>query len=1300
MKRILVYLLALLGLLSMAITVNAGPPAAPFPPTPTPEPVESQVERQVEQAVLAAAAGQREQVLGLLVNDVQVESIQLSADQTQAAAWLAMVDPESGSPVPAEPGLALAQYTDEGWQVTLPADPGWVDLLKAAPGEMLSDEVKLAWLDMFQTEQVNLPAAPIRGYLLPWAAGQTVWLSQSVLHDKYIPSGSAHFAFDFYVPNTMFRLYASRPGIVWRAKWDVPNFDDSGVGNYLVLQDNTTSPVTYQLYLHLAKDSIPPVLRQQGATVVRGQFIGLADDTGQSTGHHLHFQVHTNPNSYWGTAVDITFDDVDINGGRPRVDGPYYSDKPYCKSTDVCTSFRSAYVSGNQVAGDIVPPTGGLLEPLTGAQVKTQRLRIEAWASDEGSGLDKARLIAFFNDSWREIGGEYTTNLFSLDWDMCAIGVPDGPVSLAVQAWDKEGNPSFGLPGLTHFTKDYQCAPPPPACTPAANQVALFAGTDFTGACTLLGVGEYSNSTSFGALGDDNVASVQVGANVLATLYSDANYAGRGSTLAANDANLADNPVGADRATSLRVRARSDPPRKPETLIAPQNGATLTAGSTVIFSWRDPGGATGFQAQLLKDGALLKTSPWMADPYWLPQDLSLAAGSYSWNVRARNCAQEACQTDWSAASGFSVTAGSPPASSVTAPFSDSVEGGANGWTVTGLWNRLNDSSRAHGGSYSWYYGSPSSWDYRDGSPNSGDLTSRPITIPSGGYALRFWYRATTEVPELHWDQRWVQISADGGPFTNVLQLYDDAPAYWLNATVDLSAYAGKTIRVRFHFAALDGAFNGYEGWFIDDIEIKSLAIPACGDGGNAPANAISLSYGQSTNQTLCPSGDVDYFRFEGTAGDRIVADIDSNPNSPPPDLDLILFLLDGDGSSVLAMHDDEIAGKAVDPRLGYTLRRSGTYYLKARLWSHPSGGGEAYSYTLHLLKDGQSPTASFTSPASGGYLANLNTLRVSASDAGSGISRVVFTYHGPDWMGGKWETLGTDVDGSDGWSYPFDASALGEQGGLAFFAHVYDWAGNWTGALAWNLGIDRSPPVTALQPLAGTPDSTAILLQWTASDNLSGLASLNLQYKRGTSSWADHSPNPPGSATEAWFVGDAGQGYGFRMRGVDLAGNLESYPSQAETNTTIPSAAALCSTLDPWEGASGDNSPATATAVQVGRPAEKHNFCNPLSAGRLNDEDWVRFSVRSGQLYILRAVPLHASTGAILELHAADGTTLLAQGSAAAFGQVAQIKWISDRESQVYLRARHLDGRVIGSAVSYMLEIREDYRTYLAIVGR
>jgi hypothetical protein len=282
----------------------------------------------------------------------------------------------------------------------------------------------------------------------------------------------------------------------------------------------------------------------------------------------------------------------------------------------------------------------------------------------------------------------------------------------------------------------------------------------------------------------------------------------------------------------------------------------------------------------------------------------------------------------------------------------------------------------------------------------------------------------------------------------------------------------------------------------------------------------------------------------------------------------------------------------------------------------------------------------------------------------------------------------------------FDASSLPEQPGLAFFAHVFDWAGNWTGAGAWNLGVDRTPPITALQPFTGSPDSTAVLLHWSAADNLSGLGSFNLQSQQGAGPWTGLSPDPGGLESQAWFVGSPGLGYGFRMRGVDQVGNSESYPAVAEISTALPSATALCPVFDASEGAGGDNSPGTAGLIQVGPLPKTHNFCNPLSANRLNDEDWVRFSVIPGQFYILRAEPLHAGAGAILELYASNGTTLLAQGSAAGFGQSAQIKWTSDRQGQVYLRVRHLDGRVIGSAVSYRLDAREDFRTYLAFVER
>ncbi len=274
-----------------------------------------------------------------------------------------------------------------------------------APIEVLSDSEKEYWLLINQESTENIPAAPLTGYLLPWPNGLTRKLSGSVSHDSYIPSGNSHYAFDFYLSGLMWNIHASKAGTVWRWKDDIANNSTESPGNYIVIKDSAS---TYQLYMHLAQNSIPAELKAVGAPVQQGQFIGIADDTGASTGHHLHFMVHTNPDSYWGTSVDIVFGDVPINGGRPRLkrlDIPNYNDEPYCwpnakfpdKPKDECSQFQESYVSGNvYYYVDTTPPIGALTAPVFGANVASQSVTIKGWASDSGVGLKSAQIRAYF----------------------------------------------------------------------------------------------------------------------------------------------------------------------------------------------------------------------------------------------------------------------------------------------------------------------------------------------------------------------------------------------------------------------------------------------------------------------------------------------------------------------------------------------------------------------------------------------------------------------------------------------------------------------------------------------------------------------------------------------------------------------------------------------------------------------------------------------------------------------------------------------------------------------------------------
>ena len=676
MNRKLVFVFFIIFTSIFLVVYSISTTAAPPPPGSNNE----EEKERIKEAVLQAIDGQREFVLGYLLNDVQITNIELTQDETAGVIFLELIDPETGEVLPTEPGLAFAILTDGEWEIVLPTDPGWIDLVESAPQELLTDDVKISFAEMYHTE-IQTADATYSGYLLPWDAGRTVYLSQSTGHDRYIPSGSAHYSFDFYISKTMYQLRAAKAGTVWRARWDVSNGNDDDMGNYLVLKDESTSPTTYQLYLHLAKDSIPQELRTNGTYVPQGQFIGVADDTGKSTGHHLHFHVHTNPNSYWGTSVDITFQDVDINGGRPRRE----SDLEYCtRPGDVCNQFRNSYVSQNVAPGDTIPPIGDLFDPGIGLQVTSNAVNFDGWAFDEDSGINSSRLMAYFDNTWHEVGDEMPGSTFSGNWDMCGDGVPDGPVSLALKIRDNAGNYSTGLPGLTHILKDYNCSQSPIACAPGADQIAVYTSSDFQEICQVLGIGGYSQLIPDV---DINIESIQTGTNVFAEVFSDVNYSGRMDSIHQDDSDLDDNPVRGDQIRSIKVTPKSSPLLAPQSLIYPLPGQQFASRDSISFSWRYSGPGNEFQVYLdvPPDG---KYSDWLPTTYWIADNFLLPEGTYSWKVRTRSCPDSTCMSPWSEAADFEITAAPPGLLSTSAPFSDALESGPANWSSTGLWNLL------------------------------------------------------------------------------------------------------------------------------------------------------------------------------------------------------------------------------------------------------------------------------------------------------------------------------------------------------------------------------------------------------------------------------------------------------------------------------------------------------------------------------------------------------------------------------------------------------------------------------------
>jgi hypothetical protein len=261
--------------------------------------------------------------------------------------------------------------------------------------------------------------------------------------------------------------------------------------------------------------------------------------------------------------------------------------------------------------------------------------------------------------------------------------------------------------------------------------------------------------------------------------------------------------------------------------------------------------------------------------------------------------------------------------------------------------------------------------------------------------------------------------------------------------------------VRFYFATLDSAFNAYRGWFIDDFSVTAAAPPYCSDNDNDPFQGLIIAYGSSTSATICPPGDVDYYKFQGIAGDQIGVWTEAQVDGSP--LDTYISLLDIDGHSILVENDDQILYERSDSALHYKLSRTGTYYLKVRSWDNPSSGGNSYTYQLHLVNDSQDPAAAFVFPQEGESISpELIMLRVSAVDSLSGVSHVLFLGHSADWQSSDWVIIGEDWNGNDGWNMPFNAKNVADLTGIAFYAIAYDWAGNSIGVGAWNL---RGPTI-------------------------------------------------------------------------------------------------------------------------------------------------------------------------------------------------------------------------------------------------
>ncbi|MCD4655103.1 right-handed parallel beta-helix repeat-containing protein [bacterium] len=178
---------------------------------------------------------------------------------------------------------------------------------------------------------------------------------------------------------------------------------------------------------------------------------------------------------------------------------------------------------------------------------------------------------------------------------------------------------------------------------------------------------------------------------------------------------------------------------------------------------------------------------------------------------------------------------------------ETVENDGAGWSATGLWHVVdtgsgNPCAKAHDGTKSFWYGLDETCNYDTGTWNSGELISPPLLLAEN-ITFNFW--SWEEVgPHSFFgfgDNRIVYISEDDGQTWDLVFLHESNTTDWEQHSIDIEAWAYKTVRIKFVFDTIDEFENDYPGWYIDDIMIESSvppSIPAMGIFGSLAVLAL------------------------------------------------------------------------------------------------------------------------------------------------------------------------------------------------------------------------------------------------------------------------------------------------------------------------------------------------------------------------------------------------------------------------------------------------------------------------------
>jgi hypothetical protein len=217
--------------------------------------------------------------------------------------------------------------------------------------------------------------------------------------------------------------------------------------------------------------------------------------------------------------------------------------------------------------------------------------------------------------------------------------------------------------------------------------------------------------------------------------------------------------------------------------------------------------------------------------------------------------------------------------------------------------------------------------------------------------------------------------------------------------------------------------------------------------------------------------------------------------------------------------------------------------------THPAGDFDLESISVDVD----------TTPPTGAIVINDNDTYVNERE-------VILTFNASDRYNVSWMMLSEDPS--------FKGTAWQEYGWLAYFvlsegdgpktiyAKFKDTSG-WESAVVNNsIVLDTTPPTASILPLP----SVVYTVCWTGSDLLSGLFSINVQYKDNDGNWTYWQILT--NSTSAVFSGIDGHDYSFRIEAMDKATNVHPYPVTGTGPVRVRLPKPVVNILSPGENSS------------------------------------------------------------------------------------------------------------------------------------